>query len=148
MRKIIIAFALLSMLVAIVLAGDDTTGEKKGGFYGAVPYAAPFYGGFGFGGSGSTFGNTFGGTPGISSANGVQGGNFNSYAQNTQAYNNQIAASNYSPYSSFNNFAQGPANWGTAYGNSFFAPPYAPYYAPYAYGAPFYGGCGGYGCGW
>ena len=92
--------------------------------------------------SSTTFGNSFGGTPGISSSSGVQGGNFNSYAQNTQAYNNQISATNYSPYSSFGSFAQSPAAWGTSYGNSFVNP-----VVPYpSYG---YGGypCGGYGCG-
>jgi len=90
----------------------------------------------------NNFGSSFGGTPGIAANSGVQGGNFNSYAQNTQAYSNQISAVNYSPFASFNSYAQTPANWGNSYGSSF-VNPYVAAVPYYGYAAPVYGG---YGC--
>jgi len=83
----------------------------------------------------NTFGSSYGGTPGIGSSSSVVGGNYNNFGQNTQCYSNQIAASNYAPFSSFNSYSQTPALWGNSWGNSF--------------ASPWLGGCGGWGgVGW
>ena len=71
---------------------------------------------------GNNFGYSYGGTPGIGATSAVQGGCYNNYGQNTQAYSNQVAATNYAPYASYNSYCQQPANWGTSYGNSYSYP--------------------------
>ena len=81
---------------------------------------------------GNNYGYSYGGTPGIAANSGVLGGCYNSYAQNTQAYSNQVAAVNYSPYAAYQCYSQTPANWGNSYGS--------------AYSYPYYGLGIGYGC--
>ena len=92
---------------------------------------------------GNSFGCSYGGTPGIGANCGVVGGHYNNYAQNTQAYSNQVCATNYAPYASYNSYCQTPANWGTSYGNSYAYPWAGLGCGGYGYGL----GCGGYGLG-
>ena len=84
---------------------------------------------------GNMYNGAYGYNGGLGSNYGVAGGNYNSYAQNTQAYSNQVSAVNYQPYSSYGSSWSGPYSYGSNYGNAYSYPFYG------------YGGFPGYGYG-
>ncbi|KAL9650930.1 hypothetical protein ABK040_015033 [Willaertia magna] len=129
MKRTILTLAFVAIIgVVFALAGGEEA--AFGGFPGANGYnvnGLNYYSG-----QGTNFG--------------TNAANYNNYNQNTQAYNNQVSATSYTPYSNFGAAYQGP------YANNYAA---SQYYNPViyggfpygGYGAPFIGGGFGYGAG-
>ncbi|KAG2373991.1 hypothetical protein C9374_003234 [Naegleria lovaniensis] len=83
---------------------------------------------------GNAYNGAYGYQGGLGSNYGVAGGNYNSYARNTQMYSNQVAAVNYQPYAAYASAYRGPYYYGQNYGN-YYSMPF------WGYGGyPYYGG--------
>ncbi|KAL9650943.1 hypothetical protein ABK040_015046 [Willaertia magna] len=134
--KTILTLTFVAIIGAVfALAGGEGIG------YGGFPGASGFDVNKGsyFGGQGTNFG--------------TNAANYNNYNQNTQAYNNQIGATSYTPYSSFGAAFEGPAASNYA-ASQYFNPIIVPQipYGGFGYGAgfgaaPYLGGGFGYGAG-